>query len=1018
MSYTVNGKDGVSDVLDAAFLSNDKDNKDITGSFNMSNRNFKANDLLCIFENIDPRQRDYTKNSYDEDSLAYIRVTKIEGNKVYFESLSDTDASDILMMPDSIPFKVDTLPIDTVGDEDGSVNKNDYDAYARAKLDIKDAPEFKVGDFLFFYTTDYDLTTESTPAVYAQITKTTGDTAFYKIVTKDYIEDFMGMYVETDIKSEELTKNIDKEELLVKAKKQAIDSGFVDDSTQHMLENVVATDNFNKSLIEKGLTNEDISSLKTQVASRRAAPATRAAAGGSGRGRAKFVVGKPVVTATIIKDGRFENGFGIQLNIKVELSVDKKMSATKSISLKTELTAEFTQEIAIGLKISVKDEWKGEKFLSRLKELSCSTSIDIKSYSAISVCAKIFTVSDDLQKAKWTAVTSATGSPSTQSALAKINKLGVLAKKMKAKADVAQGYIDQINAIKEQLPKVVVSGKEYSIDELEKDLQMTDVSSEFDEVLNAETDDQNKVGLDKLMDKYSQMLENETDWVELYNLSIFEKEFHIKILAIKVSANFFIRANVNVALGADLEYQVGKRYTFWIKLISRTSGSNEMDLLDERFGFQFYVMGTLGLKFGIKLEASVGVFSTSIASIGANVEFGPYLKVWGYFLYIYTDTRPANTEVWKEEEDLMGALYLDFGLFITVKFKAQVFAETFKYEPVLYDGEFPLVSAGVKKNVYGFANEPKENDNLRISDEDNNSLNGIKMALPTEYLRMKTMNLCTGQKTQDIYENNRFNYSVSSSNFSVDKDGTVHVNPPKSARYLRSTLTITWNVDSLAFSAFPISITVPLIWTDLSEMELKEKFTASVAVGNPIDGYETVWSNRYSRIDTFSLPNKAEILNKINYSSFDFEGINLKYNEISGYDQNETTTGLQLTGDKVYYFDVAPREYTLEIAGVHNQDGTTQTRTYKTTYGNTFDFADLKTTGKNNEKTGEYTSFLNLTKQGNNQINFPLDTPVNLAFVAKFTKDAKLTANYNNNSLTATYTFLGIKAPEVNVAFK
>ncbi|MEG2429643.1 MAG: hypothetical protein RSA99_04595, partial [Oscillospiraceae bacterium] len=355
MSYTVNGKDGVSDVLDAAFLSNDKDNKDITGSFNMSNRNFKANDLLCIFENIDPRQRDYTKNSYDEDSLAYIRVTKIEGNKVYFESLSDTDASDILMMPDSIPFKVDTLPIDTVGDDDGSVNKNDYDAYARAKLDIKDAPEFKVGDFLFFYTTDYDLTTESTPAVYAQITKTTGDTAFYKIVTKDYIEDFMGMYVETDIKSDELTKNIDKEELLVKAKKQAIDSGFVDDSTQHMLENVVATDNFNKSLIEKGLTNEDISSLKTQVASRRAAPATRAAAGGSGRGRAKFVVGKPVVTAKIIQDGRFKNGFGIQLNIKVELSVDKKMSATKSISLKTELTAEFTQEIAIGLKISVDD---------------------------------------------------------------------------------------------------------------------------------------------------------------------------------------------------------------------------------------------------------------------------------------------------------------------------------------------------------------------------------------------------------------------------------------------------------------------------------------------------------------------------------------------------------------------------------------------------------------------------------------------------------------------------------------
>ena len=44
-------------------------------------------------------------------------------------------------------------------------------------------------------------------------------------------------------------------------------------------------------------------------------------------------------------------------------------------------------------------------------------------------------------------------------------------------------------------------------------------------------------------------------------------------------------------------------------------------MIDEKFNFQFYVMGTLGLKAGVKAEIAFGLLSTSIASIGANVEF-------------------------------------------------------------------------------------------------------------------------------------------------------------------------------------------------------------------------------------------------------------------------------------------------------------------------------------------------------------------------------------------------------------
>ena len=135
-----------------------------------------------------------------------------------------------------------------------------------------------------------------------------------------------------------------------------------------------------------------------------------------------------------------------------------------------------------------------------------------------------------------------------------------------------------------------------------------------------------------------------------------------------------------------------------------------MDLIDERFAFQFYVMGTLGIKAGVKAEIAFGILSTDLASVGANVEFGAYVKLYGYFIYYFEDLRPANTNLSQETEEMMGALYVDFGLYVTVKFKTQVFFNAFKYEPTLYDDEFPLLTAGVQQNVYDFVYEPDEDD--------------------------------------------------------------------------------------------------------------------------------------------------------------------------------------------------------------------------------------------------------------------------------------------------------------------
>lgn len=63
--------------------------------------------------------------------------------------------------------------------------------------------------------------TDETPAVYGQITKVEGHTISYKIVDKQYIDDFMGLFVSQAVDNETLLENIDQEAFLNQVEQQA-----------------------------------------------------------------------------------------------------------------------------------------------------------------------------------------------------------------------------------------------------------------------------------------------------------------------------------------------------------------------------------------------------------------------------------------------------------------------------------------------------------------------------------------------------------------------------------------------------------------------------------------------------------------------------------------------------------------------------------------------------------------------------------------------------------------------------
>lgn len=1007
MNYTVDGQ--TIPVLESALVSNDEDTAPIQGSFTMPGGSLKVGDMVCIYETTDPRDRDYTQNAYWDDALAYIRITGVSGTTYQFESLNEEDAQQVLAMPATIPYQVSQLP-----QGNGQVNKDAYDSYTWAMLGNTELPAFAVGDILVFYTQPFEELTQDTQAAYAQITAADEATISYQLMDKETVvetmENSMDLFVSQEVDQEVILENLDEEDLKEQIKQQAQDSGFAQQAADQMFQSALATQEVQDQLRELGVTKEELREMQNT-------PSLLAV--GAFGGRTRFYLDGININPTLIKDTHFKNGVGVGLDIGVSMHVERKMPNNQISQLHLELTANLRQEVALDLDAGIDYKVKWYLFIPVLKKLDVTVSIDIQDYSALSVGAKLYTVRDQKMKKKWEAlsetITGPNASPSVQQSVRTLNELAAKIKTYTAKG---LGGVEELQAkyddIKSQLPSVEVDGTRYTLDELELELEAIDVSDSFEETLMARDQDQARTGMEQLMERYQEMLEQESDWVDLFNLSLLNQEFHISVLAVRLNVNVIGRANVNLAVGADLEYQVGKRYTFWMHILDLKSGSSEMDLIDERFGFQFYIMGTLGLKAGVKAEVSIGLLSTTLASVGANVEFGFYLKLYGYLIYYFEQLRPAGSQAWNTTEEMLGALYLDFGLYLTAKFKAQALANLFVYEPTLYDGEFPLVTAGDRTSVYDFALPGAQDDVLYVQDADLNSLNGISMTMPEIYTTMKTMDLVTGALGQSVYDTGRFVVTFTDSHFSLDKEGNIVVDVPEGTRYLRCDMRLVWKNNKLAFSKFDTDLTIPVVWTNMSQSELNEKFTASVAVGNLTDGYQTVWTGRYGRLDVFDLPGQEEILELMGYYNYQTDTGNLKYASVEGY--QDASTGLSLTGDKTFYFNVTPKTYTLTVRDVQDTQGNLSERTYTALFGESFPLEDLQTTGANDPTTLTYTTFQGLTDEAGQAVT---SMTVDMAFAQAYGDQAVLTAHYLDTTLTATYDFVGIgDVPSRTVKFQ
>lgn len=404
------------------------------------------------------------------------------------------------------------------------------------------------------------------------------------------------------------------------------------------------------------------------------------------------------------------------------------------------VSAVFEQEVLLDLNIKGKAIWGRKWIFPYIKDYRITTNLDVGTYTGIAITATV--VTDERPEYDWSTV----------------NK----------------SLSDQIHELMNQQDKFF-------------------------------NQDINSIG-GGLAGKYAAMLKNNSEWVDLVEVKIFSAEAKILagIIVVGVQADFVVSAKVNIMLGMTFEYSVAKRYTFTLNVFAKTSSSNSVDLEKSHYNFDMYVMGTIGVRAGVRLTVYAGLFSKKVAAIGVTAEAGAYLQLWGYFFY--SNSWEAGSS---KSTSVSGAMLMEVGAYLEIRFLATAFGGTFEYNPILYDKYWPLWNMGSVENVYDFNYETT----VGVADDKDIQMGAsTSVALPIDRMNMSYMNLRDGKIDDRTYTYSDFTITTTG-NFTYE-NGVIKVNPEEGSAEEQGTIKLTWNGAELSFTSKPLSCEMDLTWSD------------------------------------------------------------------------------------------------------------------------------------------------------------------------------------------------------------
>lgn len=737
-----------------------------TGSFTYAAGGLAVGDTVAIYEGVNPADRSIRTDN--DGAVAYVQITAASGTTYTYKT---ADSADVLFTPDVLPFPTDQ-GWDTDGNADNDaatvrVENMTYtdDQYTEMGLDSQTTID--VGDFLAFYTGS--LGGESQSRGYARITHVetvTQDGEEYYVLTYEDAEEAdvfaaMDLYSTRD-EEIELTA-AQRAEIEDDMVRQARESGFAEQAAQYLTELALETDGF-QELSDMGLSSYSITDADGALV--QSCDLTLYSA-----------VSRPLldkdhinISATVNVGSlkHFADRYGIRAELSIEFSTTVEGKNGNSIEIN--MTAVFEQEVLLTVNTSGGAIWKWKWIFPYIYDYRLNANIDVGTYTGIAITATAKTAGEEDDGYDWKSVT---------------------------------GLAPE--------EKIINIGQ-----------QIKDLMEQKESFFGEDVDWKAGEG-GGLADKYSAMMEDaDESWIDLVRKEIFAQEGNVDpfhILCYGISADFVVKANLYVTMGMSFEFGVARRYNFSILLFHKQSTNETIDLEEAHYNFDFYVMGTVGVRVGVEFEIAVGLFSLKLDSIGITAEAGAYAQLWGYFYYHLSWTQSGG-----KDSNAAGAMFVEIGLYLTISFKAQLFSsDKLTYQPVIYDGQWPLWSAGAQENVYDFAYD-EDDDRLGIALKSVRTVTLPSSLFDMSYMDMKTGELYDGDENPagnyDDATESHFTVELSNGAFRYDPAGnTVTITPDASSIKESCDVTIRWRNGALAFTSEPIERTLHIEWSDPANVQ-------------------------------------------------------------------------------------------------------------------------------------------------------------------------------------------------------
>ena len=306
---------------------------------------------------------------------------------------------------------------------------------------------------------------------------------------------------------------------------------------------------------------------------------------------------------------------------------------------------------------------------------------------------------------------------------------------------------------------------------------------------------------------YQDMLAQEHDYFELFKIPIVQFKGGVDplhLIGFGVSVDFVVSVDANVSLGVEFGYEKATRYSVHLESGTKTATTKQTDLVDGDYAFIVYLMGTLGLRAGVKATVEIGFLDVDLDSIGFSVELGAYWRMWGFVYYELVHENNVTTSSYG------GGVYMELGIYLEIDFIAQVLNNQYEYVATLFEQEWPLLCIGDRYYVFDYTYV------LDDSSDDILLTNINTFVLPDVYRSMYRMDYKTGSISSVVYVPSEFTYTIEEDSlhaYSVSAQNNIGISPPPNTPSLSAKLVVTWNRSPLSFTSMPLSRSFELNWS-------------------------------------------------------------------------------------------------------------------------------------------------------------------------------------------------------------